>query len=571
MRREDLNNYPDEILQRHGIEKFADLGYRVEIARLMALHFNAEQVLLFDDVVFAVPEAQRPKLHALPGYERALLPGLLLATGFDNGASVLVAAPPNPVERQIVLGFHNILEEKLGRLVPYRILFEWNNKMLDLTQLPDDEYEKLCLQYAQTLNDPNKLPAFGQWYHLNVFTRQAATIIGNDRTLVMPFQVTEEHKRVLDYFINNDQVVIPSIPNLDKATNNFLLREAGYEDIPTMTVVAPDGNIITDLLQLQEYQSTQSQPIKATEENIVRFAQGLLTAVDRLAQEGKRAYIKLDSNGVSGLGNIVPTKENEAIYDVERPYEERIGTLIKAIRSNKYEQLPATAVVEELVEPNYLEGVKHDLTVGGMMIDGVFYPMSIFPFAVNESDEYIAGWMANQASTIGESKEDWKTLFESFAQMGKIMADNGYTDYTDGVLAGDVLIGRNGERYLHDYNFRRGGRSHFEALIALLPGGFFEAQIEIDKIPQGLANEQRYLLYTEVCRHLYNQGILPFSTAFGYFGGDHEEGKSDFLKLKIAVPIKHPSISEVPRNEHLGAIHELVSEVVNSILTEKNY
>src|SRR3990170_6303172 len=98
------SNSPEE-LQSHGIEHFADLDYRVEVARRMAQNSGTTHALLFDDVAFAVPEEQRPKLHALPGYERALLPALFLAPGFENGASVLVSAPPNPIERQNVLSF----------------------------------------------------------------------------------------------------------------------------------------------------------------------------------------------------------------------------------------------------------------------------------------------------------------------------------------------------------------------------------------------------------------------------------------------------------------------------------
>jgi hypothetical protein len=101
----DLANLSNPDLQRMGIENPADLNYRVEVSRRLAKRFEAKKLLVFYDVAFAVPEAQRPQLKALLGYERILAPALMLSPGFEYGVSVLVAAPPNPIEREIALAF----------------------------------------------------------------------------------------------------------------------------------------------------------------------------------------------------------------------------------------------------------------------------------------------------------------------------------------------------------------------------------------------------------------------------------------------------------------------------------
>ena len=91
-------------------------------------------------------------------------------------------------------------------------------------------------------------------------------------------------------------------------------------------------------------------------------------------------------------------------------------------------------------------------------------------------------------------------------------------------------------------------------------------------LPQGLTNEQRYLLYTDVCNNLLNSGgipIFPFSTAFGYFGADHAEGNPDFAKFKLAVPMSHPLIVDKPRSQHFSAVKGYVEGLVNNYAESK--
>lgn len=552
---QELKDLNLQELQAEGLRKPSDLRYRVEVARRMADYYNADKILLFDDVVFAVPEAQRSRLHALPGYERALLPGLVLAPGFQDGAAVLVAAPPHPVELRFVKGIHNEIQRRLSRAVPFQILFEYEGAFIDLLKYSEEEYDKLCEGFACRLNDEDALRRFTASYHLDLLIRQSRAIFDQGRILVSPFQVTKDHASALAEWVVRGAVALPDEPDLDKARNNFRLRMHEFQDVPQMFIIASDGRVIDSLSEREE----DVVLVQTTEESIRRFAEGILFAVDRLSEQGKQAYIKLDSRGVSGLGNIAHNEQYSLLYDRGKDRSERLAFLCEIIRGYGYNTLPRTAVVEEFIQAKNFEGVKQDVTVGGMMVDGVFMPLSIFSFGVNENDEYICGWMGSTASSVREDEQLWRNLFLSFAKMGNIMSRHGYRN---GILAGDALISDQGI-YVHDYNFRRGGRSYLEALLPFLPTsqGLFEAQIELTDIPQGWPNEERYRFYTNICSHLFNDGIVPFSTSFGYFGGDHDDGHPDFLKFKLAIPLSHHTIAGKRRGEHLRAVRGYMEEL----------
>jgi len=547
----DLGNLSNPDLQRMGIENPADLNYRVEVSRRLAKRFGAKQLLVFDDVAFAVPEAQKPHLKALPGYERILAPALMLSLGFEDGTSVLVAAPPNPIEREITLAFKSQLEKRLGKSVVLKVL--WENRegnLIDIFSLGEEDYLKLCEEYASHLDDPQNLTKYTPFYHLDVVSQHAHELFG-EKTLVIPFQTTPYH---YERALGLENVSLPSIPNMDKVRNNFLLRKDGFEDIPFMIGVTSDGRLITNIEELEQLDEEKLPP---TDENIRLFASGILEAIEKLRESNLDAYIKLDAKGVSGLGNLSPNKYPN-VYDLNLTRDERIAALFEIIKSYGFKELPFLAVVEERIKPRIVEGVKQDITVGGIMVGGVFFPMSIFPFGVNEGDEYVCGWMGKNPQDIGIEPELQKRLFESFSKMGSVLATNGYTD---GVLAGDVMVGENGKLYVHDYNFRRGGRSYLEALIALTDKPFFEAQIVID-LDSKTDNLSRYEMYTRICQALYQEGIIPFSTSFGYFGGDHAEGKPDFLKFKLAVPLEHQIISGLGKNDMLGAVENYIKSLL---------
>src|SRR6185369_13498079 len=119
-------------LQTYGFKHSAELGYRREVARRMSKAKGAKSVLFFDDVSMIVPDSQKQNLA---GYQTSLLPALLAASGFENGATVLVGAPPNPVEMSLVHKLKKLMEAELDEPIQYRMFQEKDGQLIDLMQL----------------------------------------------------------------------------------------------------------------------------------------------------------------------------------------------------------------------------------------------------------------------------------------------------------------------------------------------------------------------------------------------------------------------------------------------------
>lgn len=554
-------------LGRIGFESFGNLPYRLEIAKRLSASTKTDHAVFFDDVAYAVPEAQRSLLAGLPGYERVILPALLMAPGFKNGVSVICAAPPNPVERRNFMTMRAKLEETIGRKTQVRLLYEQGDGLIDLMDPTDTRYQEICDEYSQRMQDPKEVQSFTASRHVDLMNKYASQVLTyGERAYVSPFQVTQEHAQRLQEWVESGRVVLPDMPNMDKAYNNFLLKKEGLSlYLHSMMAVHADGTVITDLDNyIQKALSTkETSPLvfNKTQANLEKMANGILDCIDDLARQGLGSIVKLDSNGVSGLGNLMPGEFSQ-IYDQSSSHQDRLTALVK-IMQEAYQQtdtLPQFAVVEEFINARKVEGFMYDLTVGGMMVDGVFMPLSIFPFGTDSNGVYDRGWIAAEAGLVKEDPQLWKKLFQAYSQMGDVMARFGYRN---GVLAGDVLIREDGKLVFHDYNFRRGGRSTPEALIALLPNtGWFEVQLKLTSehgLPHVESNKELVDTYTNVCQRLTdNYSIYPFSTSFGYFGWDG--GSHPFMKLKLLVPMRF--LENQPRNSHIQSIQNLVTNLL---------
>jgi methylase of polypeptide subunit release factors len=550
---------------KNGREFIYSLGWRRSISETLSKRFGVDRLIVFDDVAFAVPEAQRPKLHALPGYERILLPALMLGMEFSGGSAVIVTAPPNIIEMNYTADAKKTLEERVGHDIGYQIM--WQNpktgELIDLFNLyyrSKEQYLKLSLEYADWLNEEKNRASYSPEAHLEIFESNLDQITGGKETLVLPFQMTKYHQERfegLNQKLGGQRLRYPSVPNMDKLRNNLLLSEVRFTNIPYMVGITPDGSRIETLSQLRITEGLGDRLV-SNEVSLNKWAEALVSVLDDFFKKGIRPYLKLDSNGVSGLGNLTQSKY-PWLYSPEVSFQDKTANLVE-ILSSVYPEgaiLPAFSVVEEFVVAEKIGGVKYDATVGGLLIDGKFYPMSIFPFGVNENDEYVCGWMSPGAADLGESEEVWKKMIDAFSRMGEIMAQHGYSN---GVLAGDVLLDLQGNLRVHDFNFRRGGRSYFEALVALEQNPYFECQVEIE-LPEkllGLDNRQLTMLYTSLAAKLNEDfGIIPFSTSFGYFGKDHLPNNPDFFKFKLAVPL---NLLLGERSGHYNQVLELVKK-----------
>lgn len=553
---QQLQHLNAQELQQVGMASSTDLGYRVEMVRRMSVAHNAEHALLFDDVANAVPAELRKLLHGLPGYERALYPSLMIATGFKEGATLLMAAPPNPVELSHLKRSRQMLERQLQRPVPYNVAYEVNGTPINLLEVNPRDYQRLCQQYAAEMNDPENIARYSANFHTEQFLKHEDKLVSPNRTLVIPFQTTPDHKDQLKPSLEKGDIELPDVAIIDKARNNLLLKENGFPHLPELYVITNDGRIIDNYRDFDDF-SKQHKEVFATPENIATYAQNVVAAIDRLGKKGRKAYVKLDSTGASGLGNLDPG-DHAIVYDWRVDPKVRTEAVINAFNSMHIEHLPSSAVVEEFVKAGTVEGITQDYTPCGQMVDGVFFPTSINPVGTTKGS-YDRQWTAPQAADIGEKQSDWDGLFQVYSEMGDILAKHGYRN---GILAGDAFIRAEGGFAQHDYNFRRGGRSTPEAMTVIDPQGWFEALVEIP-LDGDVHSSDIFDRYTSVCSSLYDQGILPFSTGLGYFG--RQDGEC-FMKFRLMVPMdyfyNHPE-GYSPRSKQL----EVVRSHVNRLAT----
>ena len=555
-----LENFSLQELQEHGISHFAEIPYRIEVARNLAKHTGTQRLIMYSDVMHAVPEPQRPLLFGLPGYERHPLATLIHSAGFPEGGIAFVSAPPNPVELTNLKAEKAKLERALSREVKFRVIFPIDGHIIDLLQYPKDQYKKLCLEYASWLNNPQNARVFDLQYHTLQIKEHLREMTKNQPTFILPFQTVAFHHQVFQEEKSSGTVVLPSIPDLDKAYNSFLLQEAGLESAQAMIAVGSDGRHFTDSQSYNNYRKQMSGvSFNAKPDLKVSFATGLINAIDRFALKNLGSFIKLDVNGVSGLGNLHPQSYPE-LYDRRIDRDVRIQKMMQVVQEKVGGQLPIAAGVEEFAKTKKLQGVSMDTTIGGFTVDGKFLPMSAFPFGTDADGVYTHGWISSKAEDVSEESGDWAIMFNTAIEMTDVRSRFGYST---GITAEDMFTLVNNNRIvIHDFNDRQGGRTYVEAFIALHDGGWVENEVKIPvHIP--LSNVQMYEAYTRVCTQIMEFGSFPFSTSFGYFGLTDDGHR--YMKFKILTPIDQYAQMglPLPRNTHHNTTVKTVTALVN--------
>ena len=156
-----------------------------------------------------------------------MLPTLWLAIGFQHGASIIVYAPPNPIELREYLKVKDLCEKHLGRTIEIRIFFNGEN-ILPIYQKNFNEYVELCKSFAKSA------PPFTDVFHVEEFKRHFQPIAGRfNRSFVFPFQTMNIHRDALSAFQN---IVLPDVPTVDKAKHNFILRQHQFTHLPDLIV-----------------------------------------------------------------------------------------------------------------------------------------------------------------------------------------------------------------------------------------------------------------------------------------------------------------------------------------------
>jgi hypothetical protein len=247
----NLSDFGPDALAAWGVEHPADLSYRIELSRRIALAFDdSDQIIFLDDVALVVPESQRVILLGLRSLDRTLLPALWLSTGFRCGGKMIVYSPPNPVELDNYLKLKKLIEERLQRSIQIQILYEDSNgqllELINIFQNDSNKYTEICETFAQ--RSPND---FDPQYHIKTLKKHIDKIVeGVNRSFVFPYETTELHRQELQAF--SDRLKLPDVPSNDKAKHNFFLRSQAFTALPKLLAASPDGTIIDHYKQYIE-------------------------------------------------------------------------------------------------------------------------------------------------------------------------------------------------------------------------------------------------------------------------------------------------------------------------------
>jgi hypothetical protein len=368
-----------DALAAWGTDHPADLSYRVELARRIALTFNnADQIILFDDVGLVVPQSERAVFHGMRGCDRSLLPGLWLSAGFRHGGRILVYCPPNPVEMETYLKLKKLIEERLQRSIQIQVLYEdLNGNLHELINIFEKnlyKYNEICEAFAQRSADE-----FLPEYHVNMLKRHFNEITKDvNHSFVFPYEMTEFHQNELQVY--SDRLSLPDLAINDKAKHNLYLKSKGFNSLPVLIGVSSNGKLIDNY---QEYIEIigKANPIHTenTFENIQRFSEAVIQAIDQLYnQYNVSAFVKLDANGAAGWSCMSPD-QHSLIYNCEEDHEKRVNYLCEYIQMKVVgERLPTLAVVEEFIQAQKRSGdIDADYTVCGFVLAGKFFPTSI--------------------------------------------------------------------------------------------------------------------------------------------------------------------------------------------------
>ena len=263
-----------DALAAWGTDHPADLSYRVELARRIALTFNnADQIILMDDVGLVVPQSERTVFHGLRGCDRSLLPGLWLSAGFRLGGQIIVYSPPNPVEMATYLKLKKLIEDRLQRSIQIKVLYEDSNghlhELIHLFEKNPNKYTEICELFAQRSVDE-----FSPEYHIHMLKRHLNEIIkGVNHSFVFPYEMTEFHRNELQEY--SDRLVLPDLPINDKAKHNLFLKSKGFNSLPVLIGVAANGKLIDNYQDyIQIIEDLNPIHMENTPENIRSFARG---------------------------------------------------------------------------------------------------------------------------------------------------------------------------------------------------------------------------------------------------------------------------------------------------------
>ena len=139
----------------------------------------------------------------------------------------MVYALPNQIELREYLKVKKNFEERLNRSIPLRIIYQGQD-VLHIYEHDPDEYTRLSKEcYFSLMPFTNHFHIHELKRYLNIITRNGT------RSLVFPFETMKVHKCEFEMY---PYLVLPDMPNMDKAKHNFFLRKHGFNDLPHLLV-----------------------------------------------------------------------------------------------------------------------------------------------------------------------------------------------------------------------------------------------------------------------------------------------------------------------------------------------
>lgn len=218
----------DEEFQACGFRNASSFDYRIELAHRIARNFNADHLIIFDDVALTVSKSERAtSFVAVQGCDRSLLPTMWLAAGFQRGATILLYTPPNPIELREFLRVKVRFEQRLKRSILIRMI--WNRlDVLPIYEKNADDYVRLCRE------SPQQRAQFYDEFHIDQLKENLPFICADaQRSFVFPFETMPFHRDALARY---PQLVLADVPTIDKAKHNLLLRQQQFTELPNLLV-----------------------------------------------------------------------------------------------------------------------------------------------------------------------------------------------------------------------------------------------------------------------------------------------------------------------------------------------
>ncbi|MFC1412264.1 hypothetical protein ACEZCY_22495 [Streptacidiphilus sp. N1-12] len=397
--------------------------------RALVTHMRAEQILFYDDTWRGIPQFQHSLIPSTIDFERAVLPAAAASAVIDSVAICRrLPAPPEMARARSLTGSHS-----------FRVLALSGGRWVNVGALDqEDHWKRYAAQQAGVDlpgPDDSRIPELLSWLSS---TRQ---------TLFLPYQTLDYHYRCF-----GDQVLLcdPADRLNDKAFVARTLVDAGLRS------QVPDGILV-----------------RPTDPDT--YVHNIIEAVDIFAARDMASYIKLSQRGVSGLANVVPSQD-PVVYEISAPHEARITRMRQILSERRIDSRQETATIDERLPKGSDEMGPREFTVGGLLVDGDFYPCYVGRNVNSPTDATNRMIHSNTSELVGLDDSTYQRIIGVAACISEALVGIGYRT---GYSYIDVIITTDGRIVATDFNMRRGLRSAGEAWISRYNGAFYTKTFDV--------------------------------------------------------------------------------------------